>query len=150
MKLILKQTVERVGKMGEVVNVADGYARNYLLPKGLGLLTTPRNVKEMDHLKKVVEDKIKKEKREVAGLAQKITALYLTIPVQVGEAGKLFGSVTARDITDAILAQGVEIDRHGVILEKPIKELGSFYISVKLPHDITAQAKIEVVANTAS
>jgi large subunit ribosomal protein L9 len=149
MKLILKETVDRVGKMGEIVNVADGYARNYLLPKGLGLLTTPRNVKELEHLKKVVEDKIKKEKREVEGLAQKIAALSLTIPVQVGEEGQLFGSVTARDITDAILAQGVEIDHRSVILEKPIKELGSFYVPVKMSHDITAQVKVEVTARSA-
>ena len=148
MKLILKETVERLGKMGEVVDVANGYARNYLLPKGLGLLTTPRNVKELTHLKKVIEDKIKKEKRQVEDLAQKIAAISLTIPVQVGEAGQLFGSVTGRDIADAISAQGVEIDRHNIILEKPIKELGSFYISVKMPHDITVQVKVDVTPNT--
>jgi large subunit ribosomal protein L9 len=144
MKLILKETVERVGKMGEIVNVADGYARNYLLPKGLGLLTTPRNVKEREHLKRVVEDKIKKEKRQVEDAAQKISAMTLTIPVQVGEGGKLFGSVTTRDIADAILAQGIKIDRHNVILEKPIKELGSIYVPVKMGLDITVQIKVEV------
>lgn len=147
MKLILKETIERVGNMGEVVDVANGYARNYLLPKGLGLLTTPRNVKAQEHLKKVVEDKIKKEKRQIEDIAQKISALSLTIPVQVGEEGQLFGSVTARDIADAILTQGIEMDRHNVLLEKPIKELGSFYISVKMPHDITAQVKVEVTPN---
>jgi len=150
MKLILKETVERVGKMGEVVDVADGYARNYLLPKGLGLPTTPRNIKELGHLKKVVADKIRKEKCAVEGLAQKITALSLTIPVQVGEEGQLFGSVTARDIADAMLAQGVEMDHRSVILEKPIKELGSFYIPVKMSHDITAQVKVEVISNVSA
>jgi large subunit ribosomal protein L9 len=147
MKLILKETVDRLGKMGEIVDVANGYARNYLLPKGLGLVTTPRNVKELEHLKKVVEDKVKKEKRHVEDVAKEITGISLTIPVQVGAEGQLFGSVTARDITDAILAQGIVIDRHNVILEKPIKELGSFFISVKLPHDITAQVKVEVTAS---
>ena len=149
MKLILKETVNRLGKMGEIVDVANGYARNYLLPKGLGLITTPRNVKELSHLKKVVEDKIKKEKHHIEDVAKKIAALSLTIPVQVGEEGQLFGSVTARDISDAILAQGVEIDRHNILLEKPIKELGSFFISVKMAHDITAQVKVEVTASTA-
>ena len=147
MKLILKETVDRLGKMGEIVDVANGYARNYLLPKGLGLVTTPRNVKELEHLKKVVEDKVKKEKRQVEDVAKKITGISLTIPVQVGAEGQLLGSVTARDITDAILAQGIVIDRHNGILEKPIKELGSFFISVKLPHDITAQVKVEVTAS---
>lgn len=150
MKLILKETVERVGKMGDIVNVADGYARNYLLPKGLGLLTTPRNVKELEHLKRVVEDKIKKEKRQVEDAAQKISAITLTIPVQVGEEGKLFGSVTARDIADAILAQGIKIDRHNIILEKPIKELGSIYVPVKMGLDITVQIKVEVTPSTSS
>jgi len=148
MKLILKETVERVGKMGDIVNVADGYARNYLLPKGLGLLTTSRNLKELEHLKRVVEDKIKKEKRQVEDAAQKISAITLTIPVQVGEEGKLFGSVTARDIADAILAQGIKIDRHNIILEKPIKELGSIYVPVKMGLDITVQIKVEVTPST--
>ena len=148
MKLILKETVERVGKMGEIVNVADGYARNYLLPKGLGLLTTPRNVKEREHFKRVVEDKIKKEKRQVEDAAQKISAMTLTIPVQVGEEGKLFGSVTARDIADAMLAQGIKIDRHNVVLEKPIKELGTIYVPVKMGLDITVQIKVEVTPST--
>ncbi len=150
MKLIMKETVEKVGKMGEIVDVAAGYARNYLLPKGLGLLTTPRNVKELEHLKKVVEDKIKKEKLQVEGLAQKIAGLSLTIPVQVGPEGQMFGSVTARDIVDAALAQGVEIEHRNIVLEKPIKELGSFFVPVKMPHDVTAQVKVEVTAATAA
>jgi len=150
MKLILKETVERVGKMGEIVNVADGYARNYLLPKGLGLLTTPRNVKELEHLKRVVEDKIKKEKRQLEDAARKISAITVTIPVQVGEEGQLFGSVTARDIADAILAQGITVDRHNIILEKPIKELGSIYVPVKMGLDITAQIKVEVTPSTSA
>jgi len=149
MKLILKETVDRLGKMGEIVDVANGYARNYLLPKGLGLLTTPRNVKELEHLKKVVEDKIKKEKRQVEDIAQKIAALAVTIPVQVGEEGQLFGSVSVRDIADAILAQGIEVDRRSIVLEKPIKELGSFYVPIKMAHDITAQVKVEVTQSAA-
>ncbi len=144
MKLILKEPVERLGKMGEIVEVAGGYARNYLIPRGLGLPTTPRNLKALEHTKKVIADKIKKEKLQIEEAAQKIAALSFTFPVRVGEEGKLFGSVTARDITDAIVAQGIPMDRHNILLEKPIKELGSFYVSVKMPHDVTAQVKIEV------
>jgi len=150
MKLILKQTVDSLGKMGEIVNVANGYANNYLLPKGLGLLTTPRNVRELEHLKKVVADKIKKEKHQMEESAKKIAALSLVIPVQVGEEGQLFGSVTARDIADALLAQGVEIDRHNIVLEKPIKELGSFFVGIKMAHDITAQVKVDVTSQSPS
>jgi large subunit ribosomal protein L9 len=128
------------------VDVAGGYARNYLLPKGFGLLTTPRNVKALEHVKKIVEDKIKKEKRQTEDVAQKISALSLTIPVNVNEEGQLFGSVTVNDIAEAIAAKGVEVDRHHIVLDAPIKELGSFLISVKMPHDITAQVKLDVTA----
>ncbi|MEK7748010.1 MAG: 50S ribosomal protein L9 [Nitrospirota bacterium] len=149
MKLILKETVEQLGKIGEIVDVADGYARNYLLPKGLGLLTTPRNVKFLEHTKKIVEDKIKKEKRETETIAQKISGISLTIPVQVGEEGQLFGSVTARDIAEAITAQGVSVDWKNILLEKPIKELGASLVSIKMSHDITAQVKVAVIAAVA-
>ncbi len=144
MKLILKETVEQLGKMGDIVDVANGYARNYLLPRGLGLLTTPRNIKVLEHTKKVIATKIKKEKLKTEEAAQKISTLTITIPAQAGEEGKLFGSVTARDITEAIAAQGIPMDRHNILLEKPIKELGSFYVAVKMPHDITTQVKVEV------
>ncbi len=145
MKVILKETVERVGKMGDIVEVADGYARNYLLPKGLGLLTLPRNVKALEHTKKVIADKIKKERVAAEEIAKKMTALTITLPVQVNEEGHLFGSVSARDITNAIIAQGIEMDRHHVLLDQPIKELGSSFVTVKMPHDVTTQVKVEVV-----
>ncbi len=146
MKLILKEAVERVGKMGDVVDVAPGYARNFLLPRGLGLPTTPRNLKELEHTKAVIASKIKKEKLEIDAIAKKIAALSLTLSAEAGEGGKLFGSITARDIADAIAAQGVSMDRHNIVLEKPIKELGSFYVPIKMSHDITAQIKVDVIA----
>ncbi len=144
MKLILKDTVKGLGKIGEIVDVRDGYARNYLLPKGFGLLTTPRNIKAFEHAKRVVADKIKKEKLQMGEVAQRIAALTLSIPVEANEEGHLFGSVTARDISDALMVQGIEMDRNNIVLEKPIKELGSFFISVVLPHETTAQIKVEV------
>jgi large subunit ribosomal protein L9 len=150
MKLILSETVERVGKMGEIVTVADGYARNYLLPRGLGLLTTPRNLKALEHAKSVIASKIKKEKLLAEASAQKIATLSLTFSMQASEEGKLFGSVTAKDISDAIIAQGISMDRHDIILEKPVKEVGSFFIPVKITHDVTAQVKIEVTAAAAA
>ena len=145
MKLILKETVDRLGKIGEIVDVANGYARNYLIPKGLGLITTPRNLKEFEHIKKMIADKIKKEKFSFDEMAKKISTLSLRIAVQANEDGKLFGSVTAKDIAELISAQGIEMDKNRIVLEKPIKETGSFCLSVKMPHDITTQVNVEIV-----
>lgn len=139
------ETVERLGKIGEIVDVADGYARNYLMPKGLGVITTPRNVKALEHTKKVVAAKIKKEKCAVEGVAQKIATLALRIPVEVNADGKLFGSVAAQEIVSVLAAEGIAVERHNIALEKPIKECGTFYIPVALPHDCTASVKVEVV-----
>lgn len=146
MKLILKETVERLGKMGEIVDVANGYARNYLIPKGLGLATTPRNLNAFEHTKRVIADKIKKEKNSLEDIAKKISALSLSVVVEVNAEGKLFGSVTAKEIAEMMSAQGIAMDKHQIILEKPIKEIGSFYLPVKMPHDITTQVKVDVVA----
>ena len=145
MKLILKETVEKLGKVGEIVDVANGYARNYLIPKGLGLATTPRNLHAFEHIKRVIADKIKKEKHTLEDVAKKISALPLRITVEANAEGKLFGSVTARDIAELILAQGIEMDKNRIVLEKPIKETGLFCLSVKMPHDITTQVNVEVV-----
>lgn len=145
MKIILKENVERLGRMGELLNVADGYARNYLLPMNLAALATARNVKTLEHEKKVIADRIRKERLSAEGIAKGIGALSLVIPVQVGEEDKLFGSVTSKDIAEAIISQGVEVDKKSILLEKPIKELGIFYVPIKLHHDVSAQIKIEVV-----
>ncbi|MEK7285887.1 MAG: 50S ribosomal protein L9 [Nitrospirota bacterium] len=150
MKVILQESVEKLGKMGEIVDVAGGYARNFLLPKGLGLLTTPKNLKSLEHVKRIVEDKMKKEKREAQDVVQKLSEVSLTICAQVGEEGQLFGSVSARDIAEAISAQGIPVDWHNILLEKPIKELGASLVSVKLSHDIIGQVKLNVTAATAT
>jgi len=150
MKLILNETVQRLGKIGDIVDVSDGYARNYLIPKGLGIATTPRNIIAFEHLKKVIANKIKKEKRSLEETAKAISALSLSVKVKVNEEGKLFGSVTAKEIAELILAQGIQIDKDNILLEKPIKETGSFYLPVKMPHDITAQIKVDVTASTES
>ena len=144
MKLILNETVASLGKMGDVIDVADGYARNYLLPKRLALLTTPRNLKVFEHTKKVVASKVKKEKQSLEDVAKKIATLSLCIPVQATEEGKLFGSVAVRDVADALAAQGIKMDHNQIVLEKPIKELGQYFIPVQLPHDISTQVKIDV------
>lgn len=145
MKVILREDVEKLGRMGDLVNVADGYARNFLLPRNMAALATTKNIKSLEHEKRVIADRIKKEKTAAEEEAKKISAVAVSIPAQVGEEGKLFGSVTSKDIADAIAAQGFEIDKRRIQLEKPIKEIGTFMVSVKVHHDVTAQVKVEVV-----
>ncbi|MBI3805250.1 MAG: 50S ribosomal protein L9 [Nitrospirae bacterium] len=145
MKIILKEDVEKLGRMGDLVNVADGYARNFLLPRNLGAVATTRNISTVEHQKRVISDRVKKEKTAAEEEAKKIGALSVSIPAQVGEEGKLFGSVTSKDIADAVAAQGVEIDKRKIVLDKPIKEVGTFTVLVKVHHDVTAEIKVEVV-----
>ncbi len=148
MKVILKSDVERLGRMGDLVEVKAGYARNFLLPQSLAALATHKNVKMLAHEKRIIDAKIKKERLSAEDVAQKIAALSLSIPAQVGEEGKLFGSVVSKDIADAMLAAGMEIDKRKILLDKPIKALGVFQIPVKIHHDVSASVKVEVVANT--
>lgn len=145
MKLILREDVDQLGRMGDLVEVADGYARNYLLPRNKASVATTHNVKAFEHQKRVIADRIKKEKQAAEEEAKKVGALSVTIPAQAGEEGKLFGSVTSKDIVEAIAAQGFQIDKRKVVLEKPIKELGTFQVPIKMHHDVTAQIKVEVV-----
>ncbi|MDC4206368.1 MAG: 50S ribosomal protein L9 [Candidatus Manganitrophus sp.] len=145
MKVILREDVDKLGRMGDLVNVADGYARNFLLPRNMAALATTKNIKSLEHEKRVIADRIKKEKMAAEEEAKKISAVSVSIPVQVGEEGKLFGSVTSKDIADAIAAQGFEIDKRRIQLEKPIKEIGTFMVPVKVHHDVTAQVKVEVI-----
>jgi large subunit ribosomal protein L9 len=145
MKLILKENFERLGRMGDLVEVADGYARNFLLPRKIGVAATAHNVRELTHVKQLISLRVKQEKSAAEGVAQKISALSLSIPVHVGEQDKLYGSVTAKDIAEAIAAQGMDVDKRNIVLERPIKELGVFMVPVRVHHDVVAQVKVEVV-----
>lgn len=149
MKVILREDVDKLGRMGDLVNVADGYARNFLLPRNMAALATTKNIKSLEHEKRVIADRVKKEKMAAEEEAKKISAVSVSIPVQVGEEGKLFGSVTSKDIADAIAAQGFEIDKRRIQLEKPIKEIGTFMVPVKVHHDVIAQVKVEVIKSEA-
>ncbi len=145
MKLILKENFERLGRMGDLVEVADGYARNFLLPRKIGVAATTHNVREMTHVKQLIALRAKQEKSAAEDVAQKIGALSLSISVHVGEQDKLYGSVTAKDIAEAIAAEGIDVDKRNILLERPIKELGLFMVPVRVHHDVMAQVKIEVV-----
>jgi large subunit ribosomal protein L9 len=144
MKVILRESVEHLGKMGDLVEVKNGYARNYLIPKNKAFEATVNNIRVLDHQKRLIADQIKKEKKAAEELAQKISSFAVTIPVQVGEEEKLFGSVTSKDIAEALAAQGLDIDRKQIVLEKPIKELGIFDVPIKVQHDVQAEVKVTV------
>lgn len=145
MKVILKENVEGVGHLGDLLDVSDGFARNYLLPRRKALEANSRNVKELEHAKRVLAEKAKKEKLEIEALAKKMSAVSLTIQAQVGKDDKLFGSVTVKDIAEGLAEQGFTVDRRKIQLAQPIKELGTVAVPVKLHREVTATVSIRVV-----
>lgn len=146
MQVILREDIDKLGKIGDLVKVADGYARNYLVPGKKAIEATPKNVHAMEHAKKMVSDRLRKMKKEAAADAENIKALAITIKAKSGEEGKLFGSVTSMDIAEAMKAQGVVIDKRKIVLDEPIKRLGDFTVTVKLHADVTAEFKLSVIA----
>ncbi|MBI1921646.1 MAG: 50S ribosomal protein L9 [Geobacter sp.] len=146
MKVILKENIETLGQIGDVVKVAPGYARNYLLPKGLAIAATEKNAKAMEHAKRHLDYKRNKALEQAKQFAAKLEALALTISHQAGEEGKLFGSVTNMEIAEKLLAQGVELDRKKIVLAEPIKQVGEYTATVKVHPEVTATIKITVTA----
>jgi large subunit ribosomal protein L9 len=146
MKVFLKEDVKSLGKIGEVVTVSDGYARNFLLPKKLAVEANTRNIKEFEHHKRVLQERAAKIKAEFKTLADKLSALSLTIKAKAGEEEKLFGSVTNMDIAEALKEAGQDIDKKRIVLDEPIKRLGEYTVEVKIDAEISAQVKVNVVA----
>jgi len=145
MKVILKENVKNLGKMGETVNVADGYATNYLIPRQLAVEAITKNIKALEHQKKAVQEKAKKVKTSAEDLSSRISSLDISLTAKAGEEEKLFGSITSMDIADALKKQGIEIDRKKILLEEPIKRLGSYTIGIKIHPDVISQLTIKVV-----
>jgi len=145
MKIILREDVETLGRMGDLVDVSDGYARNFLIPKKKAVQATTKSVKVLEHEKRLIADKSRKVKKEHDVLAEKINATPITLPVQVGEEGKLFGSVTNKDIAEALAKEGIEIDKRKILLEDPLKEVGSHTIPIQVYHDVKAHLKVTLV-----
>ena len=145
MKVILQEDVQGVGNIGDVLEVARGYARNYLLPRNKAAEATGRNLKAVDHAKRVIAEKAKKEKVAVEEYAKKVSATAVTITVQVGKDDKLFGSVTTKDIAEALTAKGIEVDKRKIHLDHPLKELGTVAVSIKLHSQVTATVHVTVV-----
>lgn len=145
MQIILTDEVKGVGRAGEIVNVKDGYGRNYLLPNKLAVPATSNNLKALEHEKKVIADKQNKKKREAEKVAKGIEALSCSIPCQVGEEGKLFGSVTTIDIEKFLKEKGIDVERKNILLDEPIRSLGEYSVAIKLHQDVKANLKVTVV-----
>jgi len=145
MKVILKEDVATLGHLGDVVEVAPGYARNFLIPQKKALEATDNNLKAIEHQKKLLSDQKKRERKEAEELLIRVDNTSITLPVQVGEEEKLFGSVTNKDICEALAKEGIQVDKHNILLEKPIKELGIFSVPIKIHPEVTANLKVWVV-----
>ena len=145
MKVILKNDVERLGKTGDVVTVAAGYARNYLLPRGLALEATDRGVEQIAIDRRRDEKTLQKKASDAVAFQTKLEELSLTISKQAGESDKLFGTVTAMEIAEALGKEGHEIDKRKIELEEPIKTLGIYTVPIRLHTDVTAKVKLWVV-----
>ena len=145
MKLILRKTVEKLGNPGDVVEVKRGYGSNFLVPGGLALAATEQNLKRVEIEKCREADRKKKELDFAKSLAEKLSAGSLTVPVVVGEDEKMFGSVTSMDIAKALKQEEISVERHDILLEDPIRELGVYNVKVKLHQEVEAVVKVWVV-----
>lgn len=145
MKVILRKNFEQLGKAGDLVDVKDGYARNFLIPRDIASIATPGNIKSLEEEKR---QSAKKEAKELEGAQNKAAQLEkvsITIPVKVGEEDKIFGSVTTQMIAEALKEKGYQIDKRRIELEEPIKSLGIYNVKVKLYQDVSASVKTWVV-----
>ena len=146
MKVILNQTLDSLGKAGDLVKVADGYARNYLIPNGLALEADNRNIKAFDHEKKRILLQAEKDMKKAEETADRLKEITCTFARRSGDQEKIFGSVGAKDVQEALLAQGFEIDKKNIVLDEPIKALGEFSVLVKLGAGKSAEIKVAVVS----
>jgi len=150
MQVILKEDVPNLGRSGEVVNVKPGYGRNYLIPRGLAVLATPKNVSRIEHEKRVIDSRTQKLLKDAEAVRDRIEQLSVNIARPVGAGDKLYGSVGGRDIAEALKEAGVAIDHRKIHLDEPIKSLGMFTVDIKLAREVTAKLKVWVVAKDAA
>lgn len=144
MKVILTENLSSLGQIGQVVNVAPGYARNYLFPQGLALEATGKNVKELEHRKRVLAAKGEKVRQEMLSVAEKINQVKLVLRRKVADEDKLYGSVSAADIQSALEERGFTVARKDIQLDQPIKQLGEFTVSVRVDAQIAATVGVVV------
>ena len=151
MKIILKQNVEKIGQVGDVVEVSDGFARNFLIPRGKAISFTAGNFKQIEYLKKREIEQREGELKEVKELAEKINNISLEIKVKAGEEGKLFGSVTSKDIVETLLKEhGIELDKKKLNLKESLKKLGVHIVPVNLYKDIAPEIKVNLISDSVS
>ena len=147
MKLILRAEVENLGSLGDVVEVKPGYGRNYLLPQGLAMVASPANLKVFEQERNKLQARMDALRAEARGLAARLEALKVVIPMHVGENDKLYGSVTSTIIGDAIAEQGLEVDRRRILMDAPIRTLGEHPVRVRLHADVIAVVPVQVVSD---
>lgn len=149
MRVILITDVDSVGRMGEIKEIKNGLARNYLIPQKMAIRATPGNIKIWEQKSKIIQKREEGLRAEAQGFASKLDGASVTIPVRVGEENKLFGSVTSQNISDALKEIGHEVSRKTIDLPSPIKEIGTYEIAVKLFHEVTANITVEVQGHDA-
>ncbi len=145
MEIILKKDVAKLGKAGDIVKVKDGYARNYLIPKGLAIPANQKNIKALENQRKIILIKIEREKKKLQALAEKLEGLVLVMYRKVIKEDRIYGSVSEVDILNLLKEKGIEIDKSQIILEEPIKKIGVFEVPIKLSSEKTINIKIEVL-----
>jgi large subunit ribosomal protein L9 len=145
MKVILKEDIPKLGRMGQTVEVARGYGRNYLIPQGKAIVATSKNLKALEHERMLIERKAELARKEAEGVAEKISGLTLSLSRKVVEEDKLYGSVSVSDIYQALEEAGVEIERKLIKLEEPIKSLGEFKVPIKVHENVTVEVTVQVL-----
>jgi large subunit ribosomal protein L9 len=148
LQVILKQDVDKLGRAGELVRVKPGFARNFLLPRGLAVVASDDNIAQIEHERRIALALAEKQRKVAQGSAAQIDGLTIEIPMQVGEGDRLFGSVTSRDVAQALQSRGIDIDRKKLQLPDSIKSAGDYDVAVKLGQDVTATFKLRVTAAT--
>jgi large subunit ribosomal protein L9 len=146
MRVILTEEVPKLGDAGDVVTVKAGYGRNYLLPQGKAMLATERRVKELEHKRRIIEEREKKNVKDLEGKASSLAAVDLSFEMQASQEGKLFGSVTNSDIAGRFAEQGIKVDRRKIVLGEPIKSVGEHDVTVRLHREVSVPVKVTVVS----
>ncbi len=146
MEVVLKEDIENLGHMGDVVKVKDGYARNYLLPRGLVVLANKKNLKALEHEQRMIGQRRERLTKEAQGISAQLAGVSLEFAVKVGEEGRLFGSVTNMDIEKALKEKGYDVERRRIVLHDPIKQVGDYEVPIRLRPEVMPSIKVKVVS----
>lgn len=146
MEVILREDMPKLGQAGDIVKVKDGFARNFLLPQNKAMVSNHKNLAALEKQRQALAAKAAKLRQDAESIAERLSALVINIAKEVGENGRLFGSVTNQDIAEALQAESIEIDRHKIILEAPIKEIGDHSVDIKLHSELKVSLKVAVMA----